>query len=159
MKEIQLTQGFSTFVDDEDFDRLIRFKWRASKNGKNIYAERSCVINNKKIHIYMHREIMRAIEGIEIDHINGDGLKNIKINLRSCSHAQNLINSSKYKNSTSKYKGVYFDKKDKRWIARISINGKNKYLGCSKNEIEAAKMYNKKAKEIYGEFSRINIIT
>ena len=159
MKEIQLTQGYIAQVDDEDFEYLSQFKWHACKNGKNIYAERSYFKDGKSYHIFMHREIIKAGKGIEIDHAKGNGLNNQKSNLRECTHSQNLMNSSKYKNATSKFKGVYFDKKAKKWIARLSIDGKNKYLGCSLSEIEAAKMYDMKAKEIYGDYARLNYTT
>ena len=158
MKEIQLTQGFVALVDDEDFERVNQFRWHASRNGKNIYAERSMTIDSKTKNKLMHREIMKAGNKVEIDHIFGDGLDNRKKNLRICTHSQNLLNSSKYKHSSSKYKGVYFGKTQKKWISQISINGKNKHLGCFDNEIDAAKQYNIFAKEYYGEFARLNFL-
>jgi len=157
MKEIQLTQGYVALVDNKDFKYLNQFRWHASINGKNVYAERSVTIDSKTKHKLMHREVMKAEKKMEIDHIFGNGLDNRRKNLRICTHSQNLLNSSKYKNSSSKYKGVYWGKKQNKWIAQVNVEGKNKHLGGFDNEIDAAKQYNIFAKEYYGEFARLNV--
>ena len=56
----------------------------------------------------------------------------------------------------SKYKGVYWHKKDKRWQAQIGENKKRTYIGSYTNEMDAARAYDKKAKELHGEFARLN---
>ena len=106
----------------------------------------------------MQRQILglKENDGIHTDHKNGNGLDNQKHNLRTCSQAQNNRNAKKRENCSSKYKGVYWDKKNKKWRARIYLNKKEICLGRYKNEIDAAKAYDEKAKELFGEFAQPN---
>lgn len=107
---------------------------------------------------YFHREILGFPTG-EIDHKNGDGLDNRRENLRVCSRLENNRNQRKSKRPlTSKYKGVSWDKKSKKWLAHISIMNKCKYLGVFSDEWEAALAYNKAAEEKFGEFACLNEI-
>lgn len=154
MKEIQLTQGQVALVDDEDFESLNQFKWCAHKHGNTFYAVRSIYANGKQS-IYMHGAIMG---GKGVDHIDGCGLNNQKSNLRLCTQSQNNMNRNKQGNTSSVYKGVYFSKRDKKWMARIKINRKFIYLGLYNTEVEAAKAYNTKAIELFCEFANLNII-
>ena len=78
------------------------------------------------------------------------------MNLRLCTQAQNIYNALPRLNCTSKYKGVYRNKKTNRYHAAIQHKGKKFYLGSFKNEIDAAKAYDKKAKELFGEFAYLN---
>jgi hypothetical protein len=75
----------------------------------------------------------------DVDHVNHDTLDNRKENLRVCSHRQNLQNMNVKK--TSKFPGVRFDHKSRRWVAQIQIEGKRKYLGQFTDERGAAKAY------------------
>ena len=93
-----------------------------------------------------------------IDHVDRVKTNNKIINLRKCNQAQNLANRTKMKPGTSSFKGVYFIKKQNKYCARISFNNKRIYLGLFNNELDAAEVYNKKAKELYGDFA-INDIT
>ena len=87
---------------------------------------------------------------------DGDGLNNQKANLRICTRSQNKMNGKSYKNSSSKYKGIWWVKKNKKWRVRIRLNNKTIHLGYFKDETEAAKAYDSKAKELFGEFARLN---
>lgn len=49
----------------------------------------------------------------------------------------------KSKTASSKFFGIYYNKKKERWIVSIKIYGKTKYIGCSKDEVVAAKIYDK----------------
>lgn len=163
MKKIKLTQNKFTIVDDEDFDWLNQYKWYALKAPNTYYAVRNfTVLKNKRKKIYVHRLILeknikRKLEVWEcIDHINDNGLDNRKLNLRICNNQQNQFNSRKQKNTTSKYKGVLWHNRDKKWMSYIYYNNKSKYLGYYSSEVEAAKIYDKTAKELFGEFARLN---
>jgi hypothetical protein len=94
-----------------------------------------------------------------IDHINRNPLDNHKSNLRICSQRQNVVNSKKKEGCVSKYKGVSWDismKRKKRWYAACEYNNKQIKIGRFATEIEAALAYNKKAKELWGEYVTIN---
>lgn len=153
-KLIPLTQDKFAIVDAEDYDRLCKNKWHASKEGQTYYAKRKRSYKR----ISMHRVILSAPPGLEVDHINHNGLDNRKSNLRLCTHAENNRNRRPCTrpNQGSKYKGVSFIKKANLFVAAIRCNGKYYHLGRFKNETDAAKAYDKKAKELFGEFSYLN---
>lgn len=158
MKQIPLTQGQFALVDDEDFEELNQFKWYALKTKNTYYACRNFknIDENKRI-MLMHRQILKLKDPkIEADHIDNNGLNNQKINLRECSSAQNKRNTKSHKDSFSKYKGVSWHKKDKRWRVRIIINSKCTHIGNFKDEIEAAKAYDEMARIHHGEFANLN---
>lgn len=92
MKEIKLTQGKVVLVDDEDYEYLNQFKWYALKNHRTYYAQRVIQNNYIKRTLKMHRVIMDTPCGLEVDHIDGDGLNNQKCNLRNCTFAENRKN-------------------------------------------------------------------
>jgi len=157
MKTIPLTQGKVAIVDDRDYDWLNQFKWRAYKDYKMFYAMRSCSKGPPTIEA-MHRKVLGLIyrDGKQVDHIDGDGLNNQRNNLRICNHAQNQQNQRIQVGGTSRYKGVSWGKRNKRWIVEIRKNGATSYVGSFKDEVKAAKAYDKRAKELYREFARLN---
>lgn len=150
MKEIQLTQGKVALVDDEDFEELNRFKWFAHNNhGYTFYAMRT--VDEKAVR--MHRVVLGVTKGQIIDHIDGNGLNNQKSNLRVSTKCQNNSHLlKKNPRNTSGYRGVYPNRKNKSWIAQISFENNQVYLGSFKTPEEAAKVFDKKAKELFGEF-------
>lgn len=130
-----------TLVDDSDFDYLNQWRWNLSGRG---YVERrehrSEVPNDVRRLIPMHRVILGLTRGdpVEADHINRNKLDNQRINLRKTTHAQNLQNQSSRVGSTSRFRGVTWFKRDKRWRAQGYSNGTVMHLGYFENEIEAA---------------------
>ena len=154
MKKITLTQGFEAIVDDADYVYLSQFKWLA-KNKK--YAARSpsrrCISRN---FIYMHRVILGLVpsSGLFADHIDGNGLNNVRSNLRTATKSQNEYNRGKRAHNTSGFKGVC--KSLNKWRAGIKFKGKYTHLGNFSSPILAAKAYDKKAKILHGEFARVN---
>ena len=160
MKKIPLTQGKYAIVDDEDYEWLSQWKWFCVKVGGGIYY---AARNDKKTGIIlMHRQILKAKKGETIDHKNRNSLDNRKKNIRFCNHSQNAINSKKYcanggSKPSSDYKGVWWDKNHLKWSAMICCNYKKIWLGRYSSEIEAAKAYDRKAKELFGEFAYVNV--
>jgi hypothetical protein len=152
-----LTQGFFAIVDPEDYDRLAKFKWHVCKSSHTFYARRKVAHKkNKKTIIYMHRQIIKVPAGFVADHINHNGLDNRKANLRPATRAQNIRHSKKTRNKfQSNYKGL-FHRRDGMWRALITVNGRRIYLGCYKDETEAAKAYDEAAKKYHGEFANLN---
>lgn len=164
MKEIKLTQGYVALVDDADFDLLNRWKWQVSVSSRPNY-DRICVYRAhyaaqaKRKNIYMHRQILGVTDSkIHVDHIDHDCLNNQRSNLRSCTNSQNLMNTRKRKNGTSKYKGVSWFKRDSNWRAQITIRGKNTSIGYYSNQETAALAYNEAARLHFGEFACLNVI-
>lgn len=155
MKIIKLTQGKEALIDDDDYERVNKFKWQFHKKG---YATHGYKIKGKCKKIRMHRFILQAPKNKQVDHINGNTLDNRKQNLRLCSHRENSRNTAKTKNKTlSRYKGVSKTHR-KYWRSYIVLNDKQIHLGYFKTEAEAAKAYNKKASDLFGSFARLNII-
>lgn len=155
MKEIYLSQGQIALVDDEYFEYLNGFKWYALKARNTFYAARKIWVSGKQKTILMHWEVMN---GKGIDHIDGNGLNNQKSNLRFCTQSENCMNTRKYANKSSLYKGVSFFKRDSNWRAQIMINRKEIHLGYFTSEVNAAKAYNEKAIELFGEFANLNLV-
>ena len=143
MKEIKLTQGKVTLVDDEDFEILNKYKWHAWKGRNTYYARRKLSdINGKFAQTFIHWEVLggRPESGYVTDHINGNGLLNIKNNLRVVTRRQNCQNKRNIM-TTSQYPGVHWDKARNKWMAKIRIYGVAKNLGRFKIETDAAAAY------------------
>ena len=151
-RKIPLTKGKFAFVDPADYRSIKKFKWSVIEKSHIFYAVRY----HRKNEIRMHRQITNAPPHFVVDHIDHNGLNNTRKNLRLCTRAQNSLNQKIRKGCSSKYKGVYWHKRDKKFYARISHKGKSYHLGCFNNEILAACSYDKKAKELFGEFAFIN---
>ena len=152
-KAIPLTQGKIAIVDDENYKWLNQWKWRAHKSRNTYYAVRA----KNGEHIAMHREILGLTKGDGklTDHKSRNGLDNQEHNLRICTSFQNQHNR-KPQGGTSKYKGVSWNKRERRWQARIESSGKTIHIGNFTNELKAAEAYDRKAKELFGEFACIN---
>lgn len=91
-----------------------------------------------------------------IDHIDGNKENNRLDNLRLVTNQQNSFNARGHKDGSSRFKGVFLEGRSGKWLARISKSGKSKHIGYFSCEVEAAKAYNKAAKELFGEFARLN---
>jgi len=158
MKTIQLTQGKLAIVDAADYEWLSQWKWYVMKSSSHCYAARTGRRAEGEKYtkkILMHRVINRTPEHLDTDHINGEGLDNRRVNLRSCEHRENMWNS-RASGGASKHKGVHWHKRDKVWYAGIKKDRVQKFLGTFKTEIEAAHAYNTAATELFGEFARLN---
>jgi len=163
MKTIPLTQGKHAMVDDVDYDFLNQWKWRVlkakRKKTKQVwYAHRTTQRPNRKP-VYMHREVLirsGCLKFKECDHFDDDGLNNTRQNLRAATSSQNKSNMRKRIGCTSRFKGVYWHNKRKKWMAKISCLGKSYWLGVFKNEKDAAKAYDYAALRHFGEFARLN---
>lgn len=154
MPAILSTNGRQILVDQEDFNRLNKFRWYVSPDG---YAERYTSSGTRRL----HREVFEASchpgrKHGHIDHKNHNKLDNRKENLRFCTNSQNHANAPKQKreDATSKYKGV--GRKRNKWRARIEVEGRQKSLGSFAREDVAALAYDMAATRYFGEFACLN---
>lgn len=119
-----------------------------NEDGKSILA----------IHRLVAKEFIPNPDNLPcVDHIDNNKLNNNVSNLRWCNLQQNQFNRSKGEGTTSKYKGVHWHKRDNKYVVHIKINGKQKHLGYFDSEEDAANAYNEKAKELFGDFAKLNI--
>lgn len=152
VKEIPLTQGKVAIVDDEDYERVMQYKWSTRKVTNQLWYARR-YINRRQEN--MSKLILNTTE--MVDHIDGDGLNNTKANLRISTVKQNAWNRRKMDVPTSsKYKGVAKIPGRDSWQCRIFVDGKRVYIGYFTSEIEAARAYDAKAVELYGEYAKLN---
>lgn len=156
MREIPLTQGKVALVDDEDYERVAKYRWYAQgeKNRTKWYALRGQWNGVEQVPVRMHTFIMRAVRGTIIDHLNGDTLDNRKENLRACTNSQNTKNRGKQKNNTSGYKGVFAW--GNRWRAKIQSDGVVIHLGAFDIKEDAARAYDREAFVKHGAFAKLN---
>jgi len=127
---------------DERSVHLAKYKWSLSHG----YPYSSAGL--------LHRVVMNAPRGTDVDHVDGDVFNAKRENLRLCTRAQNNMNR-KVDNKTG-YKGVYWHKVANKWAARIMFKRQSYHLGLYTDIQEAAVAYNKKASELFGEFARLN---
>lgn len=155
MKTIQLTQGWATLVDDEDYEKFSQFRWyaRVCKNGK-VYAVRRV----GKMWVSLHRQIVNAKTRELIDHRDRNTLNNQRSNLRRATYAENMFNSNPRKGES--YKGIYLVKdcryKIHRWRVQIRQKHYSIHVGYFASEIDAARAYDEVIKKLRGDFARLN---
>lgn len=139
--KIPLSQNKHTVIDDDDLYLAEQFNWNAKQDKQTFYAKTNIKRPDtaKYTTIHLHRLIMKAKQGEQIDHINGDGLDNRKSNLRIVTPRGNSQNLHIPK--TSKYPGVYWSESLKKWVAQITVKGKGIQLDSYLKEEDAYKMY------------------
>lgn len=158
MKKIPLTFNKYALVDDKDYLKVSKYSW--SYDGTYAITKYKCKKTNKRKTLRMHRLIAKTPLGMQTDHINGNGIDNRRKNLRVCSNQQNCWNRKLLeKNKTSKYRGVCYIQRRKKFCASIRVDNKSVHLGYFKSEKIAAMAYNIAAKISFGKFSNLNRVS
>jgi len=123
-------------IDAEDAAWANRWRWSLSR----FYAARIERVNGIKRSVSLHRSLMGLTvgDGLDVDHINRDKLDNRRTNLRIIPRGMQPQNAPPRKSGTSKYRGVHWASRDKRWMATVIANGKSHYCGSFINEEDAA---------------------
>ncbi len=149
IREIVLSNGDVTIVDDVDYEMLLAVGvWHRTGFGY-AYAHGP---NGRGIR--MHRLILGAGRGDMVDHADGDRLNNRRCNLRLASHSQNNANKRRAKNNTSGFKGVYWCRAKQRWHATVMLNRKRHHAGYFESAEQAHHAYVELASKLFGEFVR-----
>lgn len=155
---VPLTQGYFAEVDAADFPKVEGFKWGVfkSKRSRTLYAKA------KRHGPLMHRLLLGCVpgDGRWVDHVDRNGLNNTRENLRISTGSQNIANSQKRNGTSSSFKGVYLNRDSNKWVAKISRkeNGGRRFysLGRFTSQEDAARAYDAKASELFGEFAGLN---
>lgn len=157
---ITLACGNAVLVDDMDAWILSESTWRYVLVGGKKYVVRGRSPLPEKRNTLLHRVILNAALGTEIDHRNGDTLDNRRENLRFATHAQNMRNvlPKKQAGRASRYRGVSFCKATNRWRASISDGSRYKQLGRFDSEAAAAYAYDVASLALHGDFGRRNFL-
>lgn len=150
--EIPLTKGAVAIIDEADLHLLVPHSWRLTRDG---YAASSV----KQSFTLLHRRLLglEKGDGKSVDHIDGDRLNNRRSNLRVCTHSENMRNQGKHTRNASGFKGVFWNKKDKRWQAEVAVLGKNYYAGYHATAELAAAARDRLAEQLHGEFFRPSV--
>lgn len=158
MKKIELTQGKTALVSDEDYEYLMQWKWHVYKaTTGGWYAKRN--MNKKEAEkagkrraVYMHRVIAERM-GLDmskfIDHNDRDSLNNCRSNLRSVTQKQNQENRGLQSKNKSGYAGVWFNKRSKKWVACLGHNKEKIHLGTYSDKEDAVKARKEAEKKYY----------
>lgn len=148
---VGITQnGVKFFFDLIDYQKVKDFTWHIDGDG---YV--SSKVNGK--FVQFHRYILNPPREMQVDHINHCKTNNRRNNLRLATQSQNQFNALTHKNKKySRYKGVSYFFRTRKYKASICLNGKSHYLGSFETEVEAATAYDRKAKELFGEYALIN---
>ncbi len=157
-RKIPLGEGKFAIVDQADYYWLNHFHWALQRGNGSVYAFRIFNEAGKKTKIIlMHRGIKKPRKGLLVDHRNTNSLDNRRENLRNATKSQNQQNRNKVKRkTTSRFIGVYREKRTGHWVACIARRGKRMNLGTYGNELDAAKAFDAAAKKYRGEFAKLN---
>jgi hypothetical protein len=128
-----------TLVDRADAD-FVR-QWRWAKSTSYPYAIRYDYSGDKPVRYTLARVLMGlppTVRDYIVDHINGNGLDNRRVNLRIATPSQNTQNRRKYRQqSSSKFRGVSYDSEKQRWRARGQLAGVTHHIGYFEHEDDA----------------------
>lgn len=148
---LSVTRGYVAIVSPHRVDEVARDKWSLLRSDGRFYVRRAN--GDRKL---LHRAITNATPDQIVDHHDRNSMNNTDGNLRVCNNAQNSRNQCKRK-SASRFKGAHVGPKGIGWVSSISLHGKTVYLGYTRDEVEAARMYDRAAIEHFGEFAATNV--
>lgn len=153
MPTLVTANGHEVLVDDADLHLVAALRWSAYEIGRDCWYAMSEISGRR---VYMHRFVTGAPKGLDVDHRNGNGLDNRRENLRVVPHRLNLANQRiQSRPKSSRFKGVSRTKAG-AWESYIKVDGRRRHLGNFRDEVEAAKAYDRAALEAWGEFARPN---
>ncbi len=152
---VPLTQGYEAVIDAADVPLVSGVNWYALNKGNAVYAGRKQRLGGpKQDTVYMHRVIVNAPSGFDVDHKDSNGLNNRRCNLRVAAHCENARNLKKSRRNTSGYKGVSWKRNVKKWQAQIKVDGRVIALGYFLHPEDAHAVYKVASVLYHGQFGR-----
>jgi hypothetical protein len=155
-QRINMRGGIVATVDADDYALVSRHVWRPLITKRGIYAQTWIGKGSDRRCITMHRLILGTAAGEKVDHRDGNGLNNRRSNLRPATTSQNAQNARRHRDGASGYKGVYWSKGARKWMAKLVCDGKQIHLGYHADKEAAARAYDRGARLHFGEFARCN---
>jgi hypothetical protein len=150
---LEVAGGYTILLDAADLPKVAGRAWHVHRYGPDaLYATAASPEGT----IYLHRLIMDAPKGMQVDHINGNGLDCRRSNMRLTTHKQNHQNVRGNARNTSGFKGVRWKKDHHTWEARIKTDGRTRHLGYFPTPEDAAEAYNRAAVQLFGEYANLN---
>jgi hypothetical protein len=146
---VPLTRGYEAAIDAQFAEDVGQWNWCAYEKSNTVYAVRNKAKNAGLVR--MHRYIMSAPDGFEVDHIDGNGLNNTTSNLRICNRFENMRNRGPHNGKSTK--GISWHKKSGKWQARICAGNGQTYLGLYETREMAQNAYNEACEEMHGSFA------
>jgi hypothetical protein len=137
-------------VSIQDAQRALSIRWGVLRAGKKFYGF------NHERKVLLHRFLLGAEKGREVDHKDGNGLNCARSNMRDCTRSQNAKNRLMSANNSSGFKGVHWRADKGKWAAEIACNGSRVRIGYFDNKKEAVLAYDRKAIELHGEYAKTN---
>jgi hypothetical protein len=159
---LPLSKGKVAILEDVD-GRFAAFDWYATRRRNTFYAMRDTSAAEQAAgasrKIYLHRAVMGALPGVQVDHRDGDGLNCRRGNLRLATRQENGVNSRRRSDNGSGFKGVHWHRGAGRWRAQIRAGSRRWHLGYFATAEDAARAYDAAALELHGEFAKPNFPT
>lgn len=146
--EISLSKGKVAVVDLSDYEFVRQYRWHLGGTGR--YVARTV---RHGVQSLLHRDLLGAAPGIQVDHVNHDGLDNRRCNIRLATPSQNKAHHRQRRGATG-FVGVYEDKRRGTFTARIGND--NRRIGAFTTAEEAARARDAAAIERWGAFAVLN---
>lgn len=150
---------YVVLVDEADLDLVSGYAWRATRHRRTgkVYIQSW----HAGAEVFLHRLIANTPDGLDTDHANNNSLDNRRSNLRPATRSENNSNREKQathagKPTTSRFKGVHWDREKRKWRAAIRVGGRQIRLGRFDDEIEAARAYDRALVAQWPEHARVN---
>lgn len=154
-REVSLSKGCVAVVDAADYEKVVEAgPWFALPSGKTVYAVASRKVGGRWTTLRLHQLLFPGHE--VVDHWNGHGWDNRRVNLRPTTIQMNNANKRLRKDNVSGFKGVSWEAASSRWAAFIKVDRRSRRIGAYLTKEEAALAYDKAAREAFGEFARFN---